>query len=173
MKVNALTINSKVFLVAISFLAVSCLSVAAQTPITVSTDKTSYANGDTIAISGTVTDQLNIPISVVIRDSSHNVVYIAQTNPNSDGTYSVQAVAGGSTWKTAGTYEIDVTYGGPDKTANTTFSFTSSSQPSSGTENQTVTTPAIPEFGPLAVSVFAISIAVIITYTKTRPAFKI
>jgi hypothetical protein len=174
MKVNVLTINSKIFLVAISFLAVSCLSATAQTPITVSTDKTSYADGDTIAISGTVTDQLNIPISIVIRDSSHNMVYIAQTSPDSQGAYSVQAIAGGSTWKTAGTYEIDVTYGGPDKTANTTFSFTTgASQPSSGVGNQTSTTPAIPEFGPLAVSVFAISIAVIITYTKTRPAFKI
>ena len=172
MKVNVLTMNSKICLVAISFLVVSFLSASAQTPITVSTDKTSYADGDAIAISGTVTDQLNIPISIVIRDGSNNMVYIAQTNPNSDGTYSTQAIAGGSTWKAAGTYEIDVTYGGPDKTAKTTFTYTSS-QPVSGTANQTSTIPAIPEFGPLSVSVFAISIAVMITYAKMRPTFKI
>jgi uncharacterized protein YdbL (DUF1318 family) len=162
MKVIVLTMNSKICLVAISFLAVSFLGASAQAPITVSTDKTS----------GTVADQLNMPISIVIRDSSNNMAYIAQTNPNADGTYSVQAIAGGSTWKTMGTYEIDVTYGGPDKTAKTTFEFTS--QPVSGATNQTnATTPAIPEFGPLAVSVFAISIAVIITYAKMRPTFKI
>jgi hypothetical protein len=172
MKVIVLTMNSKICLVAISFLAVSFLGASAQAPITVSTDKTSYADGDTITISGTVADQLNMPISIVIRDSSNNMAYIAQTNPNADGTYSVQAIAGGSTWKTMGTYEIDVTYGGPDKTAKTTFEFTS--QPVSGATNQTnATTPAIPEFGPLAVSVFAISIAVIITYAKMRPTFKI
>jgi hypothetical protein len=118
MKVTMLTINSKIYLVAITLFSVSFLSAAAQTPITVTTDKTSYADGDTIAISGAVTTQLNIPISIVIRDSSQNMVYIAQTNPNSDGTYSTQAVAGGNTWKTPGTYEVDVTYGGSDKTAN-------------------------------------------------------
>ncbi|CUR51870.1 exported protein of unknown function [Nitrosotalea devaniterrae] len=175
MKVNVLTMNSKIHLVAIAFLTVSFLAVSAQTPITVSTDKTSYADGNTISISGTVADQLNVPISIVIRDSSHNMVYIAQTNPGSDGTYSTQAIAGGSTWKTAGTYEIDVTYGGADKTAKTTFEYTQgvSSQPSN-TENQTNTTaPAIPEFGPLSVAVFAISFAVIIMYAKMRPTFKI
>ena len=171
MKVNVLTLNSKISIVAIVFLTVSFLSVSAQTAITVSTDKTTYADGDTITISGQVTDQLHMPISIVIKDSSHNVAYIAQTTPNTDGTYSTQAVAGGNTLKTAGVYEIDVTYGGPDKTATTTFEFTASP---AQVQNQTnTTTPAIPEFGPLAVSIFAISIAVIITYTKMRPAFKI
>ncbi|MGI0017949.1 MAG: hypothetical protein ACREA1_04520 [Nitrosotalea sp.] len=166
--------NSKIHLVAIAFLTISFLAVSAQTPITVSTDKTSYADGNTISISGTVTDQLNVPISIVIRDSSHNMVYIAQTSPGSDGTYSTQAIAGGSTWKTAGTYEIDVTYGGADKTAKTTFEYTQGASQPSNTENQTnTTTPAIPEFGPLSVAVFAISFIVIITYAKIRPVFKI
>ncbi len=171
MKVNVLALNSKIFLVAITLLTVSFFSASAQTAITVSTDKTSYTDGDTITISGKVTDQLHIPISMTIKDSSHNVAYIGQTNPNTDGTYSLQAVAGGSTWKTAGVYEVDVTYGGPDKTATTTFEFTSGP---AQVQNQTnTTTPAIPEFGPLAVSIFAISIAVIITYAKMRPTFKI
>ena len=171
MKVDVLTLNSKIFIVAIALLTVSCSIASAQTAITVSTDKTTYADGDTITISGKVTDQLNVPISIVIKDTSHNVAYITQTNPNADGTYSTQAVAGGSTWKTAGVYEIDVTYGGPDKTATTTFEYTSSPAQEQNQTNDT--TPAIPEFGPLAVSIFAISIAVIISYTKMRPAFKI
>ena len=174
MKVNVLTINSKIGLVVISFLAISFLSAVAQTPITVTTDKTSYADGDTIAISGSVTDQLNIPISIVIRDSSHNPVYLAQTNPNSDGSYSAQAVAGGSTWKTAGTYEIDVTYGGADKTAKATFEFTTSPSQPTGTTNQTGAIPAIPEFGPLSAPIFAIAIlSAVILFAKVRPSFKI
>jgi hypothetical protein len=174
MKVNVLTINSKISLVVISFLAISFLSAAAQTPITVTTDKASYVDGDTITISGSVTDQLNIPISIVIRDSSHNPVYLAQTNPNSDGSYSAQAVAGGSTWKTAGTYEVDVTYGGADKTSKTTFEFTTSPSQPTGTANQTGTIPAVPEFGPLSVPIFAIAIlSSVIVFAKVRPSFKI
>ena len=171
MKVNVLTLNSKIFIVAITLLTVSFLTASAQTAITVSTDKTSYSDGDTITISGKVADQLHVPISVIIMDSSHNPAYVAQTNPGTDGTYSVQAVAGGSTWKSAGVYEVDVTYGGPDKTATATFEYTSSPTP---VQNQTNnTTPAIPEFGPLSVSIFAVSIAIIVTYAKLRPTFKI
>ena len=169
-----LAITSKICLVAITFLTVSFLTAVAQTPITVTTDKPAYSDGNTITISGTVTDQLNIPISIVIKDSSQHIVYIAQTNPNSDNTYSTQAVAGGDLWKTMGTYEIDVTYGGADKTSKTTFEFTSSGQTAPSAGNQTNATQAVPEFGPLSASIFAISIlAVVILYARVRPSFKI
>jgi hypothetical protein len=175
MKASILTIKSKASLVVIAFLTVSFLTAMAQTPITVTTDKISYSDGDTIMISGTVTDQLNIPISIVIKDNAQNPVYIAQTNPNSDNTYSAQAVAGGSLWKTVGTYEIDVTYGGQDRTAKTTFQFVGThAQPASNTGNQTNATQKIPEFGSLSAAIFALStFAVIITYAKARPSFKI
>ena len=166
-------ITSKVYIAVITFLTVSFLAASAQTPITVTTDKPSYSDGNTIIISGTVTDQLNIPISIVIRDSSQHIVYIAQTNPNSDNTYSTQAVAGGSLWKTTGTYEIDVTYGGADKTSKTTFEFTPSSQTTTA-ENQTSPNQAVPEFGTLSMSIFSIAIlAVVILYVRVRPPFKI
>lgn len=167
-----LTKTSKIYLVAITFLTVSFLAASAQTPITVTTDKPSYSDGNTIIISGTVTDQLNIPISIVIKDSSQHIVYIAQTNPNSDNTYSTQAVAGGDLWKTTGTYEVDVTYGGADKTSKATFEFTPSVQAPSSTPSQTNATQAVPEFGPLSVSIFGISIlAVVILYARVRPTF--
>lgn len=118
-------------------------------------------------ISGTVTEQLNIPISIVIKDSSQHIVYIAQTNPNSDNTYSTQAVAGGELWKTPGTYEIDVTYGGADRTSKTTFEFTTSQQPaSSASGNQTNPNQAIPEFGPLAGMIIAVSTTGIIIASR-------
>jgi hypothetical protein len=141
-------------------------------PITVQTDKASYADGDNMVISGTVSSQLNIPISIVIKNSQ-TPVYIAQANVDpTTNTYSVQAVAGGNLWKNTGTYEIDVTYGGPDKTAKTTFQFTGTAQP---TNNQTTPNkvPAIPEFGPLAVIVFAISVLAIVMYAKVGPFFRI
>jgi len=164
-------------LMAIAVLAVPFLTAMAQTPdaITVTTDRSSYSDGNTIMISGTVSDQLNMPISIVIRDGSQNIVYIAQTNPNSDNTYSTQAIAGGNLWKTTGNYEIDVTYGGKDRTSKTTFEFTTTTgQPTSSTGNQTNATQAIPEFGSLSVSIFAIStLVVVIVYTRTRSFFKI
>ena len=169
-----LAITSKICLVAITFLTVSFLTAVAQTPITVTTDKPAYSDGNTITISGTVTDQLNIPISIVIKDSSQNIVYIAQTNPNSDNTYSTQAIAGGDLWKTIGTYEIDVTYGGKDKTSKTTFGFIHVRElPASSTGTQNNATQAIPEFGPLSASIFAISTLVVIFYARIRPSFKI
>ena len=176
MKVSLLK-SSKIGLVALALLSVSFLTAIAQTssgPITVTTDKPAYSDGNTIMISGMVTDQLNIPISIVIKDSSQNVVYIAQTNPNSDNTYSTQATAGGDLWKTQGTYEIDVTYGGKDRTSKTTFEFTTSAQPVSSIGNQTNATAVIPEFGTFAVSIFAISILVtVILYSRIKYSFKI
>jgi len=175
--VSLLAISSNLSIVAIIFLTVSCLTVVAQTqnaPITVTTDKSAYSDGNMIIISGTVTDQLNIPISIVIKDSSQNIVYIAQTNPNSDNTYSTQAIAGGDLWKTRGTYEIDVTYGGKDKTSKTTFGFIHVRElPASSTGTQNNATQAIPEFGPLSASIFAISTLVVIFYARIRPSFKI
>ena len=177
MKVRLLT-SSKICLVVLVLLSVSFLTAVAQTSngsITVTTDKPTYSDGSMIAISGSVTDQLNIPISIIIKDSSNNPVYIAQTNPNSDNTYSTQVTSGGDLWKTPGTYEIDVTYGGKDRTAKTTFEFTLiSGQPSSSTGNQTNSTSVIPEFGTLSASVFAISILVtVILYSRVRYSFKI
>lgn len=173
MKVSLL-INSKIILVGLTLLSISFLTSSAQTsdsPITVTTDKPTYADGSTIIISGTVTEQLNIPISIVIRDSLQNPVYISQVNSNPDNTYSTQATAGGDLWKTHGTYEIDVTYGGKDKTAKTTFEFTATPV---NTEPQNNATEAIPEFGSLAASVFAISIlVVVIWYGRVKHSFKI
>lgn len=174
MKVSVLIANQKIASISIIFLTISVLTATAQTPITVTTDKTSYSDGDTITISGTATEQLNIPISVIIKDNSQHIVYIAQTNLDSRNTYSTQATAGGDLWKTDGIYEIDVTYGGPDKTAKTTFEFTTNPQSVTKTGNQTNATQAIPEFGPLAASIFAIStMATIILYAKTRSSLKI
>jgi hypothetical protein len=141
--------------------------------ITVTTDKTSYSDGNTILISGNVSDQLNVPVSIVIKDPSQHIVYIGQVNPAVDSSgnisYSTQAVAGGSLWIAAGTYEIDVTYASTDRTAKTTFEFTSpqTQQVTNQTStNQTSPNQAIPEFGPLAGMIIAVSTIGIIVASR-------
>lgn len=126
-------IKSIIFMLILSLLAISYLPVFAQSPssvssipITIMTDKSSYSDGDKMIISGAVKDQLNVPISIVIKDSSQNIVLIGQVSANSDNTYLTQVTTGGSLWSAVGTYEIDVTYGSKDRTAKTTFVFTGS-----------------------------------------------
>lgn len=113
----------------ISIVSLTIIPAFAQTnpvaaSITVTTDKSTYSDGDQMTISGTVSAQLNIPISIVIRDPSQNIVLLGQVSPNSDNTYSTTVTAGGSLWTASGTYEVDVTYGSKDNTAKTTFLFT-------------------------------------------------
>lgn len=169
MKVDVLIINSKISFIAVILLTVSFLSAMAQTPsgtvpITVTTDKSSYSDGDKITISGTVTDQLNVPISIVIKDSSKHVVLIGQISPGADNTYSTQVTAGGSLWTSTGQYEIDVTYASKDRTANTTFQFTST--PATATNGTTGN--VIPEFGIIAPIILAIAMFSVLFYTKSR-----
>ncbi len=96
-------------------------------PITVTTDKPSYNNGDKIIISGTTQDYLQgTPIVVLIRNPIGNVVYVAQIDLGTDKTYSTQITPGGSLWQAAGTYEVDVQYGSQDRSAKTTFQFSGS-----------------------------------------------
>ena len=167
-------LSSKISIIVIPFLLISFLTAMGQTqmPITVSTDKPSYHEGDTMSITGKVLDQLNIPISVIIKDNTQQPVYLSQTNVNPDNTYSIQAIAGGDLWKTTGTYEIDVTYGGKDRTAQATFEFSGKEQPISPV-NQTNVTKAIPEFGYLSGMIFALStLVIVIFYAKTRTSLK-
>jgi hypothetical protein len=138
-------------------------------PITVTTDKTSYSDGSTILISGNMSEQLNVPISIVIKDPSQHIVFIGQVNPNSDNTYSTQAFAGGSLWTSSGTYEIDITYASKYRTAKTTFEFAlpQMQQVTNQTSvNQTNPNQAIPEFGPLAGMTITISIIGIVVASQ-------
>src|SRR5690348_4158250 len=97
-------------------------------PITVTTDKASYNDGDKLTISGTTQDFISgTPVSVIVRNPIGNVVQIAQVDLGSDRTYSTTITVGGSSlWQAAGTYEVDVQFGSKDRSAKTTFDFTGS-----------------------------------------------
>jgi predicted secreted protein with PEFG-CTERM motif len=140
--------------------------------ITVTTDKTTYQDGSTIMISGKVSEQLNVPISIVIRDPSQHIVFIDQVNPiadtNGNISFTTQAVVGGSLWTSSGTYEIDVTYGNKSNTAKTMFEFTSSQMQvmNQTSANQKNPNQAIPEFGTLSGMIIVVSTMSVILVSR-------
>jgi len=103
-------------------------SVPAPEPITVSTNKSSYTEGDTIIISGnvgTVNDNPLLPVSTIIINLEGDIIAILQVVPSSDGSFSHFIIAGG-TMQITGNYEIKSQYGG--SRGATTFYFESSAQ---------------------------------------------
>ena len=93
-------------------------------PLSVETELALYSPDSTVVISGlvkTLNENYDQPVLIRIVDPGNSIVTIQQVNVNSDGTYSVSVVAGG-TWKTAGEYTIFVNYGA--QKAEGTFEFT-------------------------------------------------
>ena len=80
-------------------------------PVSISTDKASYATGDAILLSGFVKDyDGEFEVLVQIINPQGNVVHIAQFAPNPDGNYSTSTIASGM-MKKVGEYIVKVTYG--------------------------------------------------------------
>jgi len=103
-------------------------------PIIVTTDKTSYNDGDKIIISGTTRDYISgTPVSVLVRNPIGNIVSISQIDLGTDKTFSTTITAGGGLWQAAGIYEVDTQFGGKDRSAKTTFQFTGSKGGTPGT----------------------------------------
>ncbi|MDE1763539.1 MAG: PEFG-CTERM sorting domain-containing protein [Thaumarchaeota archaeon] len=105
-------------------------ATGATTPtstISVATDKSSYNDGDKIMISGTTQDYMgDTPLTLILRNPIGNVVTIDQVPVGADKTFSTSLTAGGALWQAAGTYSIYVQFGGPDRSATTTFQFSGS-----------------------------------------------
>ena len=127
----------KIFiLLAIIVASISGGSAFAQMlePITVTTDKASYADGDTIMISGQVRDLLSgTPVSLQVIAANGNIVGIEQLDVGADHKYSTELTAGGGLWKSKGTYTIKVLYGTQARTAEATFEFGGSGTSGAGT----------------------------------------
>jgi predicted secreted protein with PEFG-CTERM motif len=93
-------------------------------PITVMTDQESYADGETIVISGETKEYISgFQVSIVVINPIGNVVTIQQVDLETDKTYSTSITAGGGLWKAAGTYTVKVQYGGENRSNETTFEF--------------------------------------------------
>jgi len=93
-------------------------------PIVVTTDKTSYSEGEAIIVTGEVSEILfGYAISIMVIAPNGNVVSIDQVMVGSDKTFGTELAAGGSLMKAGGEYTIQVLYGTENRTAETTFSF--------------------------------------------------
>ena len=94
-------------------------------PISVSTDKDSYADGETVMITGEVANRIS-GMSVtyqIISPNGNNVVGAGQTTVDDDRMYSFSPVtAGGILWTASGDYTVRVHYG-TNRVAETTFAF--------------------------------------------------
>ncbi len=103
-------------------------------PIAVTTDKTSYSEGETIMVTGEVSEVLfGYAISLMVIAPNGNVVSIDQVMVGSDKTFGTELAAGGALMRTGGEYTIQVLYGTETRTAETTFTFGGSTGSESGT----------------------------------------
>jgi len=88
---------------------------ALEEQIVVTTDKTSYVEGDTVIVSGEVREILSgFPVTLQVIAPNGNVVTLAQLDVGPDRTFSTTLT---------GTYTIKVQHGTDARTAETTFEF--------------------------------------------------
>ena len=94
-----------------------------QNPITVTTDKQSYVDGEVIMVTGEVRDLFTAtPVAIIVTAPNGNVVTVDQITVNPDKTFSVELTAGGLI-HAEGTYTIMVQYGTGSHSASASFEF--------------------------------------------------
>ncbi|CUR52691.1 exported protein of unknown function [Nitrosotalea devaniterrae] len=104
--------------------------------ITTSTDKSSYAFGDTIVVSGVIQSVVpGTPLTIQIFDPNNNLVSVTQVGVSNDGKYINSISITGTAWTTSGMYTLKAQYGPPNVTAQLTFYF-------SGQSSVTIPSPA-------------------------------
>ncbi len=95
-----------------------------QSSIVVTTDKSSYSEGEKILVTGEVRDLYSgTPVSVIVKSPNGNLVSIAQVTVGVDKKFSTEITAGGALMKTEGAYTITVQYGTENRSATTSFEF--------------------------------------------------
>ncbi len=104
-----------------------------QSSIVVTTDKSSYSEGDTVIVTGEVKDLYSqTPVSVIVKAPNGNLVSIAQVTVGADKKFSTEFTAGGGLMKAEGSYTITVQYGTENRSAATSFEFGGSTIPPKG-----------------------------------------
>jgi len=139
MKKNKFSVRNFLFLISFLVVISSGLSSsyayspsdAQSLPLTVSTDKRDYSEGDVIIISGMVRSIVaKTPLTLQILDSQQNLVHVEQTDLSKDGTYTIAVKIGGSLWKNFGTYKIRAQYGFKNIVAQANFDLIDLVEPS-------------------------------------------
>jgi len=96
--------------------------------ISVTTNSSSYEEGEVISISGSVSDYresdpyTNFDVTIRLVAPNNNIVSISQVSLDGDGFYSASILAQGPLWNLDGDYTISVSQGS-DRNASTTFTF--------------------------------------------------
>ena len=94
-----------------------------QTPIVVTTDKSSYLEGETILVTGEVQNLYSgTPVSLTVVAPNKNIVALAQITIGADKKFSEEITSGG-VMKIEGTYIVTVQYGSENRSATTSFTF--------------------------------------------------
>jgi len=141
-------LNTQLTVLALSAILISSIGLApafAQITelVVVTTDKSSYSDGDTIMVSGEVKEILSgFAVTIQVIAPNGNLVRVEQLEVGSDKMFSFQITAGGKLWKSEGTYTIKVLYGTAARTAETTFEFGGTTD----TTSTSTTTPTGPTF---------------------------
>ena len=114
-------------------------------PLSVKTDLPLYTVGNTITVSGLIKN-LNpdypVDLTLIIRDSTGNLVSISQITPKADGSYETTFIASG-TFKVGGEYSVQASYSG--QKAKTTFQFVGTEPPPTPEPTPTPTPTPTPE----------------------------
>lgn len=101
-------------------------------PITASTDRETYSAGNTITVSGTVSEvdlELKGAITFTVKSPAKNIVAVGQDMPASDGTFSTTFKAAGQKWNADGDYEITIKYGADENVVSFNFQAGSAAPP--------------------------------------------
>ena len=105
---------------------------AVEDPISVSTSRDIYYEGDIIVVSGKITAILNeLPVTIQLYHED-SLIAVDQVEVALDGTFATDFTAKGNFWKEDGTYIVRAFYT-PEKISEKTFQFFK--KPSSGTSS--------------------------------------
>jgi len=113
-----------------------------QSSIVITTDKASYSEGETILVTGEVSQLLGgYALALTVIAPNGNLVSIDQLTVGADKKFSTSLAAGGALMKIEGTYTVTVQYGdNKNNSATTSFEFGgSTTTPPSGEDESNVT----------------------------------
>ena len=85
---------------------------SSEPQIEVNTDKSRYANGDVITVKGKIENYDFKELHYTVKSPDNNIVGMGALIPNSDGSFQINLVAGGTLWKLAGDYVVELKFGG-------------------------------------------------------------
>ena len=109
-----------------------------QPTVSLTTDRQSYNQGDTIIISGKVSNSVqHVAVTLRIFNSHGDLLSVSQILPSSDGSFTKTILATGPLWADAGTYTVTYQYGSLGIPSNQTFYY-------NGGNGQSTVTPSVP-----------------------------